>query len=236
MPIVRWFIGDTQQNTPYFCYPIGLPRQFSNCTLLTVFRWAPPPPTSEWRGTKGIFWETFVSPPLAQEKGTPWWRGGGGDGTKKIKKTYKLSFFFSKKGAGTGSTRLWLEGGACSTRFIIGPLQGFYMAHVAEPPHYFQQLWWCTNPPKATNPLYFSKSPPKLSHINTGRSIYFYIGFRIRTLPEFELPSPHPTTLDPPLYRLFKASDQCLKGRWFESTPRQPSVHMPAHTLRIISR
>ena len=28
-------------------------------------------------------------------------------------------------------------GGPCSTRFIIGHLQGFYMAHVAEPPHFF---------------------------------------------------------------------------------------------------
>ena len=37
--------------------------------------------------------------------------GGGGDGTKKIKKTYKLGFFLSKKGAVTGSTLLWLEGG-----------------------------------------------------------------------------------------------------------------------------
>ena len=32
-------------------------------------------------------------------------KGGGGDGTKKIKKTYKLSFFL-QKGAGTESTRL----------------------------------------------------------------------------------------------------------------------------------
>ena len=137
-----------------------------------------------------------------------------------LEKLRCLSAGGAKKGTGTGSTRLWLEGGGLFHPFHYRALTGVYMAHVAEPPHYFQQLWWCnhsgrsrgggggwgvrTNPPKATNPLYFSKSPHKLSHINTG--IYFYIGFRIRTLPEFELPPPppppHPTTLDPPLYRL----------------------------------
>ena len=130
---------------------------------------------------------------------------------------------------------------------------GVYMAHVAEPPHYFQQLWWCNHsgrsrggggvqgfertPLRQRTPCIFRN--PLLNYPILIQTIYFNIGFRIRTLPKFELPPPPPPSHNSGSAPVsVKASDQCLKGRWFESTPRQPSltVHMPAHTLRIISR
>ena len=67
--------------------------------------------------------------------------GGGGTVQKRLKR-----HFSPKRGLAQGARDCgWGVGGPCSTRFIIGPLQGFYMAHVAEPPHYVQQLWWCNH-------------------------------------------------------------------------------------------
>ena len=60
-------------NIPYFCV-LGSQtgdRQFSNCTPPCGFSMGSPPrPNGE--ALRGNIWETCVSPPLAQEKGTPW--------------------------------------------------------------------------------------------------------------------------------------------------------------------
>ena len=217
---------------PYWAHKL-VTDNFWTVLRLTVFRWAPPtsillPPRPNGEALRRIFWETSVSPPLAQEKGTPWWGGGGGRAVQKRLKRHKF-IFFSKKGAGTGSTRLWLEGGgACSTGFIIGPLQWFYMAHVVQSLHII-----CNSCGGAitvadlgggggwgvrTNPLYFSN--PLLNY-----PILIQV-YTLIVASEFE-PSQNS---DPPSHNSgsapvsVKASDQCLIGRWFESTPRQPSL------------
>ena len=57
---------------PYWAHK-RVTDNFRTVLRLTVFRWAPPPPPRpNGEALRGNFWETFVSPPLAQEKGTPW--------------------------------------------------------------------------------------------------------------------------------------------------------------------
>ena len=72
----------------FFCYPIGLPNGWQTIfELYSALRFfdglPPPPPRPNGEALRGNFWETFVSPPLAQEKGTHRGEGGGGGGTKK---------------------------------------------------------------------------------------------------------------------------------------------------------
>ena len=73
-------------------------------------------------------------------------------------------------------------------------------------------------PPKATNPLYFSN--PLLNYPILIQVYTFIVA------SEFEPPPSHNSGSAPVSV---KASDQCLKGRWFESTPRQPSLTVHMH-------
>ena len=144
MPIVRWFIGDTQQsvccvcvcckknyiNTPYFCYPIGLPNGWQTIfELYSALRFFDglPPPTSEWRGTKGIFLGNFWIPTPCTREGDTVVKGGGGDGKKKIKKTYKWSFFSPKRGLAQGARDCGWRGGGGRVPpvSLSGPYRGF---------------------------------------------------------------------------------------------------------------
>ena len=116
------------------------------------------------------------------------------------------------------------------------------MGEVAEPPHYFQQLWWCNHSGRSRGGggvEGFERTPLRQRTPCIFRNGYILLYWLQNSNPPI-IPTPPP----PPSHNSgsapvsVKASDQCLKGRWFESTPRQPSltVHMPAHTLRIISR